>query len=115
MTVRGRDLITGLPKTITITSSEVLTALKEPVYAIIDSIKQTLEATPPELAADILESGITLSGGGALLWGLDKLITAETGMPSQVANEPLNCVALGTGKVLEHIDSLRNVLIAPRH
>lgn len=113
LSVRGRDLITGLPKTVTITSSEILIALKEPVSAIIDSIKQTLEATPPELAADILEGGITLSGGGALLSGLDKLITAETGMPAHIANEPLNCVALGTGKVLEHIDTLRNVLIAP--
>ena len=81
---------------------------------IIDSIKQTLEATPPELAADIMEFGITLTGGGAHLRGLDKLITAETGMPVNIANQPLNCVALGTGMVLEEIDKLKNVLISPR-
>ena len=89
-------------------------ALAEPVGAIIDSIKQTLEATPPELAADIMEFGITLTGGGAHLRGLDKLITAETGMPVNIANQPLNCVALGTGMVLEEIDKLKNVLISPR-
>ena len=81
---------------------------------IIDSIKQTLEATPPELAADIMEYGITLTGGGALLRGLDELITSETGMPVNIANEPLNCVALGTGLVLEHIDTLKSVLVSPR-
>ena len=93
---------------------DVRKALEEPVGSIIDSIKQTLEATPPELAADIMEFGITLTGGGALLQGLDKLITAETGMPVNIANEPLNCVAIGTGLVLEHIDTLKNVLISPR-
>ncbi len=112
--IRGRDLVTGLPKTVTVTSSEILDALEEPVYSIIDTIKQTLEATPPELAADIMESGITLTGGGALLSGLDKLITKETGMPVNVANEPLNCVALGTGLVLENIESLKTVLLSPR-
>ena len=89
-------------------------ALSEPLNAIIDSIKQTLEATPPELAADIMEYGITLTGGGAHLRGLNQLITAETGMPVHIANEPLNCVALGTGMVLEHIDTLKSVLISPR-
>jgi len=112
--IRGRDLISGLPKTITITSSEIMTALREPVFAIIDTIKQTLEATPPELAADVMESGITLTGGGALLSGLDKLISAETGIPVHIAEEPLNCVAIGTGLVLEHINTLKSVLVSPR-
>jgi rod shape-determining protein MreB len=112
--VRGRDLVTGLPKTMTITSTEIMEAIKEPVNAIIDAIKVTLEKTPPELAADIMESGIMLTGGGALLSGLDQLITKETGMPVHIAAEPLNCVALGTGLALEHIDTLRNVLISPK-
>lgn len=114
MDIRGRDLITGLPKTVTVRSTEIRDALHEPVYAIIDTIKQTLEATPPELASDVMESGITLTGGGALLNGLDQLITSETGMPVNIGNEPLNCVALGTGMVLEHIDTLKGVLISPR-
>ena len=114
MDIRGRDLVTGLPKTITITSNEILTAISEPITAIIDCIKQTLEATPPELAADIMEFGITLTGGGALLSGLDQLITNETGMPVHIANEPLNCVVLGTGTVLEHIGTLRKVLVSPK-
>lgn len=112
--VRGRDLVTGLPKTMTITSTEIMETIKEPVNAIIDAIKVTLEKTPPELAADIMESGIMLTGGGALLSGLDQLITKETGMPVHIAAEPLNCVALGTGLALEHIDTLRNVLISPK-
>lgn len=114
MDIRGRDLITGLPKTITVNSVEIRDALHEPVFAIIDTIKQTLEATPPELAADVMESGITLTGGGALLSGLDQLITDETGMPVNIGAEPLNCVALGTGMVLEHIETLKTVLISPR-
>lgn len=114
MEIRGRDLISGLPKTVDITSIDIRGALKEPAAAIIESIKQTLEATPPELASDIMESGITLTGGGALLRGLNLLITAETGMPVNIANEPLNCVAIGTGLVLEQIDTLKSVLISPR-
>lgn len=112
MDIRGRDLVTGLPKTITISSQEILDALSEPVNSIIDAIKYTLEKTPPELASDIMESGIVLTGGGALLKGLDKLIAKETSMPVHVANEPLNCVAMGTGLVLEHIETLRTVLIS---
>lgn len=112
--IKGRDLVTGLPKTIEITSSQVRSAIAEPVNAVIDAIKFALEKTPPELAADIIESGITLTGGGALLTGLDKLINKETGMPVHIANEPLNCVAMGTGLVLEHIDTLKNVLISSR-
>ena len=114
MEIRGRDLLSGLPKTIEVNSVHIREALSEPVSSIIETIKQTLEATPPELAADVMEYGITLTGGGALLRGLDELITSETDMPVHVANEPLNCVAMGTGLVLEHIDTLKNVLISPR-
>ncbi|MDR1067003.1 MAG: rod shape-determining protein [Clostridiales bacterium] len=114
MEIRGRDLISGLPKTITITAPEVNEAITEPVNAIIDAIKVTLEKTPPELASDIMESGIMLAGGGALLNGLDQLISYETGMPVHIAPHPLNCVADGTGIVLEHIHTLKSVLISPR-
>ncbi len=112
MDIRGRDLVTGLPKTITISAEEIQNALSEPVYSMIDAIKYTLEKTPPELASDIMEVGIYLTGGGALLRGLDTLISEETGIPVHIANEPLNCVALGTGMVLEQIDTLKNVLIS---
>lgn len=111
MEVRGRDLITGLPKNIYITSQEIRRALDEPLTAIVEAIKTTLEETPPELSADIMERGITLTGGGALLRGLDRLIELETGMPVNVANTPLDCVVLGTGKVLEEVDLLKEVLI----
>ena len=100
MEIRGRDLISGLPKTITISSTEVREALKEPVNAIVDGIKSTLEKTPPELASDIMENGIMLTGGGALLRGFDKLIASETGMKVEIAESPLDCVALGTGKTV---------------
>jgi rod shape-determining protein MreB len=112
--VRGRDLITGLPKNVSISSSEINEALKEPINAIVDSIKYTLEKTPPELAADIMDKGIMLAGGGALLSGLDKLIHEETGMPVMVAETPLDCVAIGAGKVLDEIETLKRVLISPR-
>ena len=114
MEVRGRDLISGLPKTITVSAYEINIAIHEPVNAIVDALKFTLEKTPPELAADIMESGIMLTGGGANLRGLNQLITAETGMPVHIAEEPLHSVVLGSGKVLEHIDVLKNVLISPR-
>ena len=114
MEIRGRDLLTGLPKTVTINSSQILIALKESVNEIVETIKRTLEATPPELSADIMEFGITLTGGGAMLSGLNTIITKETGIPVHIANEPLNCVALGTGLTLEHIDTLKSVLISPR-
>ncbi|NMA49291.1 MAG: rod shape-determining protein [Tissierellia bacterium] len=107
MEIRGRDLVSGLPKTIEITSAEIYGALREPVSNIIDAIKATLEKTPPELASDVMEYGIVLTGGGALLYGLDKLITDETGIPVIVAEYPLDCVALGTGKSLESIDLLK--------
>jgi len=102
--VRGRDLITGLPRSACITSEELRTAIAEPLNQIVDAVKQALEATPPELAADIMNRGICLAGGGALLRGLDRLIMKETEMPVFVADEPLNCVVLGTGRVLEEIE-----------
>ncbi|QCX32493.1 rod shape-determining protein [Caloramator sp. E03] len=104
MEIKGRDLVTGLPKIITITSEEIREAIKEPVSAIIDAIKSTLEKTPPELAADIMDKGIMITGGGALLQGLDQLINRETHMPVHIAENPLDCVALGAGKSLEHIN-----------
>ncbi|OPJ55528.1 Rod shape-determining protein MreB [Alkalithermobacter paradoxus] len=111
MSIRGRDLITGLPKTIDITSSEVREALSEPVTSIVEGIKATLERTPPELAADIIENGIMLTGGGALLKGLDRLIKEETGMPVHVAENPLDCVAIGTGKSVEDKEIFDKVLM----
>lgn len=107
MEIRGRDLVSGLPKTIEVTSSEIYKALLEPVSNILDAIKATLEKTPPELSSDVMEYGIVLTGGGALLYGLDNLITQETGIPVKIAENPLDCVALGTGKSLESIDVLK--------
>ena len=101
MEVKGRNLLDGLPKNITITSEEVREALSDSVSTIIDAIRSTLETTPPELAADIITNGITLTGGGALLRGLDELINRETGMPVHVAENPIDCVVNGTGKCLE--------------
>jgi len=114
MDVRGRDLVTGLPKTIVITSTEVLEALKEPVGAIIEGVKSTLEKTPPELASDIMDRGIMVSGGGALLRGIDALIRKETGMPVQIADSPLDCVVMGAGKALEQYDQINNVPFGTR-
>lgn len=104
MNIRGRDLISGLPKTLEITSTEINEALREPVANIIEAIKYTLEKTPPELAADVMDKGIMLAGGGALLEGLDRLIRIETGMPVTIAENPLDCVVLGTGKSAENIE-----------
>jgi len=112
--VRGRDLVSGLPKTVQITSAEIYKALLEPVTSIIDAIKVTLEHTPPELAADIMDRGIVMAGGGSLLRGLDRLVSEETGMPVHLADEPLLAVAYGAGRVLENIDVLRKVLIRPK-
>ncbi|HLJ54452.1 MAG TPA: rod shape-determining protein [Chthonomonadaceae bacterium] len=113
MEVRGRDLISGLPRSCMVTSAEIREAVQEPVNAILEAVKVTLESTPPELSADIYERGIFLGGGGALLEGMDRLIMRETGMPVHVAEDPLSCVVKGTGKVLEALDNnpiLRRVL-----
>ncbi|MFZ3588326.1 rod shape-determining protein [Bacillus sp. DJP31] len=108
MDIRGRDLLTGLPKTIAISAKEVAEALKDTVSAIVEAVKVTLERTPPELAADIMDRGIVLTGGGALLRNLDKVISEETSMPVLVAENPLDCVAIGTGKSLDNIDIFKN-------
>ena len=110
MEIKGRNLLNGLPENINVTSAEIREALAEPLSHVVEAIKVTLEKTPPELAADIIDQGITLVGGGALIRGLDKLINKETGMPVNVAETPLDCVADGTGKVLEDIERLREVL-----
>ena len=112
MEVRGRDLVTGLPKTFTITSAEIREALREPVRIIVEGIRTTLEKTPPELSSDITDRGITLAGGGALLKGLDRHIHAETNISVVIAKHPLECVALGTGRALEEIEILRKVLVS---
>lgn len=112
--VRGRDLVSGLPKTIKITSEEIYKALSEPVSSILEAIKSTLELTPPELAADIMDRGIVMAGGGSLLRGLDRLVSEQTGMPVHQADDPLLAVAYGTGRVLENINILRKVIIQPK-
>ena len=112
MVIRGRDLITGLPQNVEITSTEITEAINEPVNAIVDAIKSTLEKTPPELASDVMDRGIMLTGGGALLGGLDKHISEETGMPVLIAESPLDCVVIGAGKVLEEIELLKRVLLS---
>ena len=115
MEIRGRDLTTGLPKNITITSTQIEEAMKESIAKIVEIVKMTLEKTPPELAADIMEKGIVLAGGGALIKNLDKLISKETGMPVYVADDPLDCVVRGAGKTLEDIERLGRVLVNARN
>ncbi len=110
MEIKGRDLMDGLPKNITITSEEIREALADPLSSVLDAIRVTLEKTPPELSADIIDHGITLTGGGALLKGMDRLVGNETGMPVHIAENPLDCVAMGTGTVLDDIDRLRELL-----
>ena len=107
--VKGRDLLVGLPKAVTITSEEVRESLQEPLRAILEAAKIALERTPPELAADLIEYGIVMAGGGSLLRGLDKLISEETGLPVYIADDPLTAVAQGTGKVLDNARLLRDV------
>jgi rod shape-determining protein MreB len=106
MQIRGKDLLTGLPKSITIRSEEIREAIAEPVAAIVDLIKECLDSTPPELAADVMNRGIVLAGGGALLRGLDQLISAETDIPVYIAEDPLTCVVMGTARYLEELDGL---------
>lgn len=113
--LRGRDLVTGLPKEVIITDSEVREAMARSVRTLIASIKATVEETPPELVADIMDRGIILAGGGALLKGLDRLIARETKMPVNLANDPLTCVVRGTGIVLENLDSLKEVLLETQY
>ena len=115
MEVRGRDLVTGLPRSAALTSSEIREAIHDPVFAIVESVKLTLESTPPELSSDIMERGIVLAGGGALLRGLDELLSAETQMPVHLAPDPLSAVVIGTGKALEESETnpaLKKVLIS---
>jgi rod shape-determining protein MreB len=110
MEIRGRDLVSGLPKTMRIGSTETREALSEPISLIVECVKTVLEKTPPELAADIVDRGIVMTGGGSLLHGLDKLISQETGIPTYLADDPLSCVALGTGKALESLESIQDSL-----
>ena len=112
--VKGRDLATGLPRTVYITSSQIQEAMQESITKIVDIVKNTLERTPPELASDIMEKGIVLAGGGALIKNLDKLLSHATGMPVLVADNPLDCVARGAGKTLDEIDKLKTVLLNSR-
>jgi rod shape-determining protein MreB len=110
MPVKGRDLISGLPKTVTVQSDEIRDAMAEPIQQIVNAVRHALELTPPELASDILDTGIVLTGGGALIRGLDALITHETGLPVRVADEPLTCVVRGTGAILDDIERYQDVL-----
>jgi rod shape-determining protein MreB len=111
MEVRGRDLIAGLPRTVPLTSSEVMEALEQPLQQIIGAVRAVLEETPPELSSDIIDKGMVMTGGGSLLRNIDKLLTQVTGVPCHVADNALNCVALGTGLALEHFDFFRKSLV----
>ena len=108
--IRGRDLVTGLPKTVIISTEQIRKAIEEPVQAIIDAVKVTLDRTPPELSSDLMEQGIVLTGGGALLNGIAARLEMETNMPIIVANDPLNCVALGSGMCLEELETFSRML-----
>jgi rod shape-determining protein MreB len=110
--IRGRDLVTGLPKTIVVSTEEIRAAIAEPVSAIVDAVKVTLDKTPPELAADIMEQGIVLTGGGALLHGIDARLQHETGMPIIISPDPLHAVAIGSGQALEEFAALKGVLFS---
>lgn len=114
MEIRGRDLTNGLPRNVVITSSQIQEAIQESIGKIVEIVKSTLEKTPPELASDIMEKGIMLAGGGALIQNLDKLLSAATGMPVYIAENPLDCVVRGTGKTLEDLERLKTVLINSR-
>ncbi|HEY7139703.1 MAG TPA: rod shape-determining protein MreB, partial [Methylomirabilota bacterium] len=111
MEVKGRDMVAGIPKTVVVNAEEIREAVTEPINAIVEAALLALERTPPELAADIVDKGIVLTGGGALLKGLDLLLRQETNLPITVAEDPLSCVALGTGKVLDELDLLKKVAI----
>ncbi len=109
--VRGRDLVSGLPRTVNVSSAEIRQALEEPLHGIVDAVRATLDKTPPELAGDIMDRGLVLTGGGALLRGLDERLRHETGMPVHVAQEPLHSVAMGAGKCVEEFEALHQVLV----
>jgi rod shape-determining protein MreB len=109
MEVKGRDLVAGLPKTLTVTSEEVREALQEPISTIVENVRVTLERCPPELAADLVDRGIMLAGGGALIRGIDKLLAEETGLPVHIADDPLSAVAMGTGVVLQELGYLEKL------
>ena len=111
MEIKGRNLLNGLPENVIVSASEIRDAMSEPLSRVIEAIKSTLEETPPELSADIIDQGITLAGGGALLRGIDKLINRETGMPVYIAEFPLDCVAEGTGKVMENMEKYQDTFI----
>ena len=112
--IRGRDLVSGLPRTVTVSSADVRQAMQEPLHAIVDAVRSTLDQTPPELAGDIMDRGIVLTGGGALLHGLDERLRHDTGMPVHVAEDPLTSVALGAGKCVEEFEALQQVLVTDR-
>jgi rod shape-determining protein MreB len=111
MELKGRDLIDGIPKTLRVTSHEVRDALQEPIGAIVEAVKVSLERTPPELAADIVDRGIVMTGGGSLLTGMDQLLREETSLPINVVEDPLSCVVLGTGKILDHLEQFEKVIM----
>ena len=111
MEVKGRDMVAGIPKTVIVNSDEVREALAEPINAIVEAVLLALERTPPELAADIVDKGIVLTGGGALLKNIDGLLREETGLPVMVSDDPISCVVLGSGKALDHIELLKEVTI----
>jgi rod shape-determining protein MreB len=110
--VRGRDMVSGLPRSVSLSSAEIRQALEEPLHAIVDAVRSTLDNTPPELAGDIMDRGIVLTGGGALLTGLDERIRLETGMPVHIAHDPLSSVARGAGKCVEEFEALQQVLVS---
>jgi rod shape-determining protein MreB and related proteins len=112
MEVKGRDMLAGMPKTIVVNSAEIREALSEPINAIVEAVMLALEKTPPELSADIVDKGIVLTGGGALLRNIDVLLREETGLPVTVSDDPVSCVVLGSGKALDHLELLRNVTIS---
>jgi rod shape-determining protein MreB and related proteins len=111
MEVKGRDLVAGAPKTIEVTSSQINDALMDPLSEVVDAVRTALEKTPPELASDIVDNGIVLTGGGALLANMDILIRERTGLPVSIAEDPLNCVVMGSGKVLDQLDLLSQLTI----
>jgi rod shape-determining protein MreB len=111
MQIRGRDLVAGVPKTIEITDEEIREALMDPLYQVVESVRIALERTPPELASDIIDKGLILAGGGALLRNLDVLLREETGMPVTLADDPLTAVVMGAGKVLDELSLLRDISV----